>query len=191
MIATLKGIVSLIDSPYIIVDVSGVGYRVLVSAPVLSIVIIDRETKLFTYTHVREEILELYGFLTSDDLKLFERLIGVSGIGPKTAMGIFALGTSSEIIKAILAGDTGYFDGVPRLGKKNAQKIIIELQGKISKDAETLDISKDGVKTSEITNALVSFGFSQKEARGALKNIAGKGETTEEKIRLALKYLGK
>ncbi len=191
MIATLKGIISYIDTPYIIIDVSGVGYRVLVSTPVLSSITLEQETKLFTYTHVREDILDLYGFLQQQDLKLFERLISVSGIGPKTAMGVFALGSSNDIISAILAGDSGFFEGVPRLGKKNAQKLIIELQSKLGHDTNFEVSTGEGSKNGEIILALEQFGFSQKEAREALKNIQGKGESVEEKIKLALKFLGK
>ena len=197
MIAWLKGIILLIDSPYIIVEVGGVGYKVLLSTKILSSLKTNDKIQLFTYTHVREDALDLFGFLTFQDLKLFEKLIGVSGVGPKTAIGIFTLGSSTEITNAILNGDISFFEGVSRLGRKNAQKIIIELKGKLNLDAEISGISPDGVKNQDVVNALTQFGFSQKEAREAIsvvsvKQSSSKGELkTEEKIRLALKYLGK
>src|SRR3989338_3800896 len=103
MIGYLSGNVIIRDDPYLIVDVNGVGYKVLVASDVLSgITELGSKTTLFTYTHVREDVLELYGFSKYADLKLFESLINVSGVGPRTAIGIFSIGTSDEIIKAII-----------------------------------------------------------------------------------------
>lgn len=191
MIALLKGIVEQRFDPYIIIDVKGVGYKVLATASVLANVHLGQQVKIHTYTHVREDALELYGFESASDLRLFEQLIGVSGIGPKTAIGIFALGTSNQIMSAISQGNVEFFTAVPRLGKKNAQKIIIELKSKVGSVGD-LDLSAgDGQANGEVVAALRSFGFSTKEAYDTLRLLQGKGETTEEKIRLALKYLGK
>ncbi len=191
MIGYLKGLVEVVDAPYVFLDVNGVGYKVLVPASVLSTLQKSSgKVTLFTYTHVREDTLSLFGFLTLEDLKLFETLLTVSGIGPKTALGVFSLGKSSEIIEAIVRGDVSYFTGVPRLGKKNAQKIIIELKNKLG--GMELDLSgKDGEEHEEVLSVLKTFGFSTKEAYEALKAIKGEGKTLEEKVRLALKYLGK
>jgi Holliday junction DNA helicase RuvA len=191
MIGFLSGEVVARDDPYIVIDVGGVGYRVLVSNSVLSKVTLNGKLKLFIYTHVREDAISLFGFLDFLDLKLFENLISVSGIGPKTAMNIFSIGSREEIIQAIITGDVSFFVGVPRLGKKNAQKIIIELKSKLG-SIEDLDLTKIDVKeNSEVIVALRNFGFSNKEALEALKAINGEGKTTEEKIRMALKELGK
>lgn len=191
MIGTLKGTVEYRDDPYVIVDVSGVGYKVLVPITVLArINALGDSIKLYTHTHVREDVLELYGFSEPSDLKLFEYLISVSGVGCRTASGIFSVGTRSEIIQAIISNDVAFFTSVPRLGKKNAQKIIIELKNKIG-GGDDLDLSADTQENTEIVAALKSFGFEQKESQEAIRALAGKGETVEEKIRLALKYLGK
>lgn len=191
MIGFLQGVVALRDDPYILVNVQGVGYRVLVSSSVLSQTQVGKPLTIYTYTHVREDALELYGFSAPKDLKLFELLISVSGVGPKTALGVFSLGGSQEIIEAIATNDTSFFSSVPRLGTKNAQKIIIELKNKVGGGIE-FDIGKDGMgKTSEIIAVLKSFGFSQKESHEALRGIKEQGVTTEERIKLALKYLGK
>lgn len=189
MIAAVKGIVELLDTPYIIVDVNGVGYKVLAVSSVFSSVKIGQAVKLFTYTHVREDTLELYGFSGLSDLKLFELLLDVSGIGPKTAISVFTLGNTNEIIQAIVSGDVDFFTGVPRLGRKNAQKIIIELKGKFGSIQE-LDLSKV-TDSKEVIAALHQFGFTSKEATEAVRQTQGQGKTTEEKIKLALKYLGK
>ncbi|HZE87086.1 MAG TPA: Holliday junction branch migration protein RuvA [Methylomirabilota bacterium] len=188
MIGTIKGIVDYREDTSLIVDVNGVGYKVLISANLLAHP--GDTIKLFTHTHVREDLLELYGFTEPQDLKLFEYLISVSGVGCKTALTVFSVGTRKEIIQAITTNDVAFFTAVPRLGKKNAQKIIIELKNKLGGE-EDLDLSQDGNETIEIVAALNSFGFTPAEARSALKNLNGKGETVGEKVRLALKYLGK
>jgi holliday junction DNA helicase RuvA len=191
MIGTLKGTVEYREDPYVIVDVNGVGYKVLVPITVLArINALGDSIKLYTHTHVREDVLELYGFSDPADLKLFEYLISVSGVGCRTASGIFSVGARSEIIQAIVANDVAFFTSVPRLGKKNAQKIIIELKNKIG-GGDDLDLSADSQENNEIVTALKTFGFDPKESQEAIRALAGKGETVEEKIRLALKYLGK
>lgn len=192
MIGFLKGIIEARNDPYLLIDVGGVGYKVLTSYTVLSNgALIGDRIKLFTHTHVREDVLELYGFGALDDLQMFELLIGVSGIGPKTAIGIFALGKTADIKKAVVTGDISFFTSVPRLGKKNAQKIIIELKSKLGSTTD-LDLSSFATQEYlEVVSALKAFGFSSKEASEAMKEIKGQGKTTEDKVRLALKYLGK
>jgi len=190
MIGYLNGEVVVIDNPSIVIDVAGVGYNVVASKDVLEKAEINSKLKLFIYTHVREDLLQLYGFLYPSELKLFKSLISVSGIGPKTAMNIFSVGSRDSIIEAIIKGDVSFFRDVPRLGKKNAQKIIIELKSKLG-SVEDLDLTKIDIKeNSEVIAALKTFGFSSREALGAVKSIKGEGKTTEEKIRMALKELG-
>lgn len=191
MIGFLKGKVEFLDRPYIVLDVSGVGYRVLVSNNIFSKSKVGDSVKLFTYTYVREDALELFGFADLSDLKLFEQLITVSGIGPKTALSIFSFGSRESIIGAVIKADVDFFTSVPRLGRKNAQKIIIELKTKLG-SIEELDLTEEGTRSNnEILMALKSFGFTTREAQEALRALGKEGETTEEKIRLALKYLGK
>lgn len=190
MIGFLRGKIILKDGNYLIIDVSGVGYKVLTAGNVIENVQNNSSLELFIYTHVREDAISLYGFLEASDLKLFENLISVSGIGPKTAMAIFSTGSRSEIIDAIIKSDVDFFTSVPRLGRKNSQKIIIELKNKFG-SSEDLDLSLSDGKIDEVITALQNFGYSRKEAFDALKNGKGKGETIGEKIKLALKYLGK
>lgn len=193
MIAMLSGSVAYRNDPYIILNVHGVGYKVLVNNTLLSKAAVGTELTVYTYTHVREDLLELYGFSEPQDLRLFELLIGVSGVGPKSAVGVFSIGSRSEIMQAISTGDVSFFTGVPRLGKKNAQKIIIDLKSKIGGAVGTdLDLSGEGESDSdEVIAALQTFGFSRAEAHAALREVKEEGLTTAEKIRLALKQLGK
>lgn len=191
MIGSLHGSIELFDGANVLINVHGVGYRVHVPQGFREKYHRDETVSVFTYTHVREDILELFGFETLEELKLFEALISVSGIGPKTAIGVFGVGTKSQIIGAIQKADVNFFTGVPRLGKKNAQKLIIELKGKLG-SLEELDLT--GEKTlvdSDVLTALKGFGFTQKEAEEAVKAVGMQATDTSGKLKLALKYLGK
>lgn len=189
MIGYLSGTVIIRDDPQIILDVNGVGYKVLATSDVLASCKVGSPLKIFTYTHVREDILDLYGFSKYSDLKLFESLIGVSGVGPKTAIGIFALGSSQQILHAIMNADTAFFSGVPRLGSKNAQKIIIELKNKVGGGDLNLSDGNSSNRT-EVSAALKTFGFTSGEINEAVRNLDG-SKTVEEQIKEALKALGK
>lgn len=190
MIGYLNGSVIIRDDSYLIIDVNSVGYKIHAASDVLSKVTeLGSKVALFTYTHVREDALELYGFSKYSDLKLFEALINVSGVGPRTAIGIFAIGTGDEIVHAIIDADVSFFSGVPRLGTKNAQKIIIELKNKVGGGELDLSGVSDGAR-SELTAVLKTFGFTSKEINEAARNI-DRSTTTEEQIKTALKYLGK
>lgn len=189
MIKLLKGIVEYKDGTNLLIDVNGVGYTVYVSSSVLSSLNIGETAKVFTHLHVREDLLELYGFSSPEDLVLFEQLIHVSGIGPKTAIGIFSIGNREKIIQAIITNDISFFAMVPRLGKKNAQKIIIELKNKIDSLGSASTALPNG-DDDEVITALKDFGFSNKEIYNALQTV-GDEKSVSEKIRLALKRLGK
>ena len=190
MIGFIYGKVDTINSSFIFIDTGGVGYKVLVPQTILSKVRVGDQLKVYTYTHVREDILDLFGFESLDDLSLFELFLTVSGIGPKTAIGIFTAGTSSQIRNAVLSADVAFFSDIPRLGRKNAQKIIIELKSKLGDSDAILDLESHDEER-EISNALKGFGFHAEEISIVLKKIRGQGESIEQKLKLALKHLGK
>lgn len=191
MIARLSGTVVIKDDPYLLIDVNGIAYKVYVTQDVLSQASKEKKTEIFTYTHVREDALELYGFSTFEDLKLFESLIEVSGVGPKTAIAIFAFGTGSQIKKAIIEADVSFFTRVPRLGLKNAQKIIIELKSKIGGETD-LDLSGEETAESQaLVSALKVFGFNGREISDAVRSIDGKNKSIEDQVKLALQHLGR
>lgn len=191
MIGYLRGEVFFKEGNSIILDVKGVGYKVLAASDVLAKAIKGISLEIFIYTHVREDNISLFGFLDALDLKLFENLIGVSGIGPKTAMNIFSIGDRSQIISAIISADTSFFKGVPRLGQKNAQKIIIELKNKFGGIAELDLTGADMSGSEEVVVALKGFGFTGKEIHDAIRNVKKNGQKITETIKLALRYLGK
>ncbi len=188
MIGSLKGKVLFKEGLRLIIDVSGVGYRVQVSQKIWAKSKIKDEISLYTYTHVKEEALELFGFEDPSDLRLFENLITVPGVGPKTAMSVFSFSDRDGIINAVMKGDVDFFTAVPRLGRKNAQKIIIELKNKFGDKAE-FDLSQEA--PNEVIAALKSFGFSSSEISEALRNTGNGEQSAEIRIKEALKYLGK
>lgn len=191
MIGFIDGIIEILDRPYVMVNVNGVGYRILTYDGLFAKLSPKDKIKLFTYTYVREDALELFGFSNASDLKLFERLISVSGIGPRTALNIFSIGDNAQITDAIVRGDVSFFTSVPRLGTKNAQRIIIELKNKMG-GTEDFDVSgKEQLENKEVITALKNFGFSTRESESALREIKAKGLSTEEKIRMALKNLSR
>lgn len=184
MIARLIGKPERLAPDSIIVDVGGVGYKVFVTPRVpLSEALIT----LFIHTHVREDTLDLYGFLSQEELQLFKLMINISGIGPRTGMLLLNQGVAA-ITSAVTKADVDFFTGIPRLGKKNAQKIIIELKPKLG-DLTALDLAGESSETRDAIAALVSLGFKSKEAREALRHAEGKD--LDEKIKSALKNLGK
>lgn len=190
MIAYLEGQVKLKGINYLIILTRGVGYKVYVPADINSAAALSQNLSLYIHTQVKDDALDLYGFKDAENLAMFELFLSVSGIGPKTAVSIFSVGKIERIKEAVIKGDVAFFSAVPRLGKKNAQKIIIELGSKLGSLGE-LDLTAESAETKEIIDALRSFGFSAAEAREALKSIRDFQGTTSDKIRQALKFLGK
>lgn len=191
MIGMLEGLVALKNNPHIILNVSGVGYKILVSSSLFNKLLLQSPLILFIHTHVREDALELFGFETAEDLKLFEYLISVSGVGGKTALGVFSVGSKEEIVDAIVKGNVSFFTAIPRLGKKNAQKIIIELKNKLG-GLEDLDLRDTGRnEKDEAIAALLQFGYSEREADTAVTAVSIEGISTEEIVKRALKHVGK
>lgn len=190
MISYLSGTIKFKTTTYFTLLVGGVGYKVYAPTHVITDSRLNQPISLFIHTHVKEDTLDLYGFTGPEDLALFELLLGVSGIGPKIAISIFGSGKLPKIKEAIVKGDVDFFTSVPRLGRRNAQKIIIELRPKLGSLGE-LDLTSEGGESKEILDALKSFGFSALEAKEALKSIRDFEGSTSDKIKQALKYLGK
>lgn len=189
MIATLTGRVSEKLDNHIVVDVSGVGYGLLVPLETYSQAVIDKDIKLFIYEHVRENMFDLYGFSDFDTKKLFEKLLDVSGVGPKMALSILSLGTLTSVRQAIANGDAKYIQLAPGVGKKVAERVIIDLKDKVglesSVDAASL-ISKVSSSNDEAVQALVSLGYSMNDAINAMKNI-DRDLSVEERVTIALR----
>lgn len=190
MIASLEGIIKLKGPNFLIVQTGGVGYKVYTPLDLITGATVNKPLSLFTYTHVRDDCLDLYGFTDWENLSLFELFLSVSGVGPKLALSIFSAGKLNNIKDAIVKGDVSFFTSIPRLGTKNAQKIIIELRSKLGSLGD-LDLSAETGETKEIIDALKSFGFSPGEAKEAFKSIKDFDGNTSDKIRQALKFLGR
>ncbi|MFC1802182.1 Holliday junction branch migration protein RuvA [Patescibacteria group bacterium] len=188
MIGYLSGSLIYKENDYIVLDVSSVGYKIFVPKEVTSSKKISKRIDLFIHTAVRENSLDLYGFREKDELKFFELLIGISGIGPKSALGILNTATIPTLNRAILSGDTSYLTKVSGIGNKNAQKIILELKNKIDATEEYTQGSKEDI---EVIEALKSLGYSPKEAVEALQKTNPETTDTSDRIKEALKNLSK
>jgi Holliday junction DNA helicase RuvA len=189
MIGRLTGIIGTSRQSTLIVDVGGVGYAVHVAPRELRTLHTGTKAMLCIHTHVREDALDLYGFSDPDDLSLFELLLTVSGIGPKTGLSIIDRG-SAAVKRAVQSADTEFFTTIPRLGKKNAQKIIIELKNKLG-GLKDVDLSGDEEsETKQIVNALSAMGFERHDIIDTLQHL-NPDDTLEQKIRTSLKSLGK
>jgi Holliday junction DNA helicase RuvA len=184
MIAKLTGRPERFTDDSIILDVNGVGYKVFVGSTIAAAT--NNLISLFVHTHVRQDSLDLYGFLTKEELQLFKLIINIAGIGPRTGLLLLGQGAAA-ITEAVTKADVDFFTSIPRLGRKNAQKIIIELKPKLG-DLTALDLTQENSETADALNALISLGFKRKESREALRQAQGKN--WDEKIKAALKILG-
>lgn len=190
MISRLSGTIIELSEKYAVIDVHGVGYKVFCSTDTLASLNEDSQTSLFTYLAVREDALDLYGFSGSDEMHFFELLISVSGIGPKSALGILGVASTDTLKKAIATGDTGYLTKVSGIGRKTAEKIVLELRDKLRAHADTKESSGSLRAESDVVEALKALGYSQNDARDALKEVSAEIVGTNARIKEALKILG-
>jgi Holliday junction DNA helicase RuvA len=188
MIGSIKGQVSYKSSNYIIVETQGVGYKVFVTPPFLLQAKLNQDVSLVILTYVREDQITLYGFATLPELEFFEMLLTVSGVGPKSAVGIMSLASVDMIKSAIVSEDPSVFTKVSGIGRKTAERVILELKGKLKDQVDAAPVAKEH---SDTMDALIALGYSEQEARGALKNIPADVKSLQEKIKMALKNLNK
>ncbi len=186
MIGSLRGNIISKTEKFVVIDVNGVGYKVSISPDTISRLKNDEEVFLFIHTQVREDALDLYGFLENSELEFFLMLLNVSGIGPKGALAILGVASIDTLRKAIKTSDTAYLTKISGIGRKTAEKIIIELRDKLGAEegGTTLREELDALE------ALKSLGYTQNEARDALKQVAPESDTNT-KVREALKKLGR
>ncbi len=189
MIGSIKGKIVLKTDKFVIVETGGVGYKISVSPDTLSRIDKLNEIFLFIHTHIREDSFDLYGFLDYEELEFFEMLLNVSGIGPKGALGILGIASIDTLQRAIGTGDTSYLTKISGIGKKTAEKIVIELRDKISNKIKGKLGEGSLQGEMDALEALKSLGYSQNDAREALKNCSPDADINT-KIREALKILG-
>lgn len=197
MFAYIKGSLEEKSSDYVVVETAGVGYKIFMSSSAISMMP-ECETivKVHTYYHVREDNISLYGFNTKEELKLFELLISVSGIGAKSAISMLSNITPSSFALAVITEDVKKLTELPGIGKKSAQRIILELKDKL-KAQETEDEIKiekpiiNNESSEEAIAALQILGYTKKEIEQTLSKLNISGMSTEEIIKLSLKNLAK
>jgi len=190
MIARIEGIIVHIGEKFIVVDVSGVGYKLSITPENLTSSILGEHVSFWVHMAVRENSIDLYGFKKINEMSFFELLLDVSGIGPRSALSILGIAPIDTLKRAIATGDTGYLNKVSGIGKKTAEKIIIELRDKLKdfkNEGDTPSLLRD---ESDILEALKSLGYSQNEARDALKQVPATTTGTNARIKEALRLLG-
>lgn len=185
MITQLTGIVAFKDPEYLILNVHGVGYKVYVTPETLAHTPEHGNATLWTHLSVRETALDMYGFLTRNDLLFFEMLIGISGVGPKSALSILGLADVATLESAIAEGDTSYLTKVSGIGPKVAKKIVLELSDKVGTVTESTSLKEDA----DAVDALLTMGYSATEAREALKAVPATVTGASERLKHALKSL--
>lgn len=190
MIGELSGTITNKGAGYVILSVEGVGYKVYVTAETYQTLADGNEATLQTHLAVREDSLTLFGFQEHEELRFFELLIGVSGIGPKSALAILSLTDTRTLAAAILRGESAHLTKVSGIGRKNAEKIVLELRDKLG-SFEDAAASGTLAADSEALEALEALGYGVRQAREALKDVPSEIETTGERIKEALKRLGR
>jgi Holliday junction DNA helicase RuvA len=197
MIAYIKGKVEDIADNYIVIDVNGIGFKIYTSLSTIEkIPSIGCEIKVHTYFHIREDIMDLYGFSDKEELTVFERLISVSGVGPKVSIAVLSSITPSGFALAVANSDFKALMRAPGIGNKIAQRIVLELKDKI-KAEDLINLNSNSASStyincsSEAVNALISLGYSYAEASRAIQSIDGENLPVEEVVKLALKNMVK
>lgn len=198
MISYIKGELADVFDGGIVVEANGIGYGIFISGRVANLLPpMGSEVKIHTYLNVREDAMQLFGFLTRDDLEIFRLLIGVNGIGPKGALGILSALSADELRFAVIAGDVKAITKAPGIGKKTAERLLIELKDKLSAE-EFLErsVSGGGEWTEnetdvqkEAVQALVALGYSSTESMQAVKKTGLQNASVEEILKQALKKM--
>ena len=190
MIATLTGKITEKHLNSVILEVSGVGYEILIPIDALSRLDLEQESKLQIYEHIRENIYDLYGFLDSQSKALIMKLINVNGVGPKAGLNILSIGSLQKVKEAIASGDIKMIQSAPGIGKRVAERVVIDLKDKVglvsSVDEKSLLSSEDILLQDEAIQALVALGYDLNDAAKAVDKIDINLDV-QERIRLALK----
>ena len=197
MISYIKGEVVKKGLDYIVVDNNDIGYYINTSLSTLNKIIEGSHALIQIYMHIREDLISLYGFLTTDEIELFKKLISVNGVGPKAGLSVLSTYETNTVREIILKDDVTRMSKVPGIGKKTASKIILELKDKvgtlqnITEGGEEIGISRMDSEESDVLNALIALGFNSYAARQTLDRIDFTGKTENEIIKEALKNINR
>ena len=199
MLYHVEGIVSDIDTNLVVIDCHGIGFALNASLNTISAVRSGEKAKLYVYESVREDAFDLFGFASREEKRCFEMLIAISGVGPKAAISILSSNTPGSLALAVLNDDVKSLTNAPGIGKKIAQRIILELKDKISKEADGMDLGKvlptpalspqDDSSRSDAIAALSVLGYSMPEINGALQKLDTTGQTTEQIVKAVLRAM--
>jgi Holliday junction DNA helicase RuvA len=170
---------------FFILEVNGLGYRLKAHTGTLSNLSVGSDKRVYLHEHIREDAFDLYAFLTMDELDFFEKLLSVSGVGPKVAMAVCAAAPLENLKTRLAQGDADWLASLPGLGKKTAQKIVLELKGKLVEVGLVNDTDR------EVVEALTNLGYTAFQAREAAKKVSPDVEDTSERVRSALKFLSR
>ena len=192
MIAGLHGKLESVGSDWAIIDVGGIGFQVYMPTSTLSSMgAIGEEVKLYTHLHLREDNATLYGFASTDELGLFQSLIGVSGLGPKLALAMLSAMSVEKLTMAIATGSTDLLTVTPGIGKKMAERLILELKEKIGAGWITTPAAQLAQENTDVLAALTSLGYSVAEANRAVATLPPSSDLSlEERVKQALQYFG-
>ena len=189
MIGFLQGKIEFKGNRFVILNINGVGYKVFLTAAALEkLGPPGEETKLFIHHYVRENLFDLYGFLSSEELDFFEMLISISGIGPKAALAVLSIASLRDLKASIASGQVGLLTKVSGIGKKTAERVILELRNRIFVTGGEV---KRLVSDDEAVDALISLGYGDRQSREALKQVPAKVKKIEDRVKEALKILGR
>ncbi len=171
-----------------LIEVGGVGYVVRCPGILLAAITAAQDVSLFIHTAVRDDAIDLYGFPTEEDLSFFKQLMSVSGVGPKTALGIMSVADAAVLRRAIAAGDAAALTKVFGIGKKSAERIVVELRDKLAAQTQ-MGAAYAGGDDGEVIEALMALGYRAEEARQALKDIGDSGSDVRSRLSASLKQL--
>ena len=194
MISFLRGQILNKRKNFLILETGGIGYQVFVPPTLYAEFVTTTSVELYIHDHIKEDARDLYGFKSLDELEMFELLLSISGVGPKSALGIMAISNVEELKSSIASGDVAMLNKVSGIGKKTAERIVLELREKIS----TINFESTGSATgnsasiqSDEIDALMALGYSLQIAREALKQVDPAFTKSGERVREALKKIGR
>ncbi len=192
MIASLKGKLESLASDWAVINVGGIGFQVFMPTPTLSTLgSVGGEVKLYTHLHLREDNATIYGFASTGELELFKTLINVTGLGPKLALSMLSAMDIEQLTMSIATGNAELLTGIPGIGKKMANRLVLELKDKIAIGLVTTPAAVLTQENADVLAALTALGYSASEATRALASLPRDRELSlEEKVKLALAYFG-
>lgn len=190
MIASLHGTLESLGSDWAVINVHGIGFQVYMPTSTLSTLgAIGKEVQLYTHFHLREDSATLYGFASTEELELFQTLIGVSGLGPKLALAMLSAMSVEQVSMAIATGSVALLTVIPGIGKKMAERLILELKDKIGAGLIAAPSAQLAQENTDVLAALTSLGYSVSEASRAVATLPRSSDISlEEKVKLALQY---